>query len=201
MSPTRPPRKAPVATGAKPDYVPSGEFVKQAGESDEHFAARMVALHYREVIESKREAGQSGDGDALLSAVMNALIARERFPEWLALELAGAIYRYTQHDARTLDEAFRVKRPDGYRLAAARDRRRKGLVVTAQIMELHSAGAAVDEALFAAVGELHGVKKTTISDWYYLHRTHPMFAHKRPVARSALKPELTGLADKVNWKR
>lgn len=160
--------------------------------------ATWAALH-REAIERYRETAQAGDGRALLAALESACVGRCEMPDWLQQAIVTAIRRYTHHQAHTLDEAFNVKRPNGYRRKASRDRATTGFLVWFDVSELVSAGAVVDEALFEAVGSLHGVGKTTAAKWYYtyLERTP---RHGLPMALEALPARLAALKDRIGWK-
>lgn len=160
--------------------------------------ATWAALH-REEIARYRAAAQAGDGRALLAALEAACVGRCEMPDWLQQAIVSAIRRYTHHQAHTLDDAFNVKRPGGYRRKASRDRATTGFLVWADVAELVSAGAVVDEALFEAVGALHNVGKTTAAKWYYtyLERLPP---HHLPRTIEALPDRLAALRDVIGWK-
>lgn len=176
----------------------SGEIRRELSAEE---VAQIVSEHYASVIEAKRDAIESGDGDALLSALLNALISRDPLPDWLCGQIASAIYRYQHHDAFSLDEAFRVSRPSGYRQKARREQRRVGTVVAYDVRALVRAGAVVDEALFAAVGKLHGVGKTTASKWYYWHLKRSYLPPSEwRMERAGLPDKLRAIEGDIEWR-
>lgn len=152
---------------------PAEPGAAQQLESDDAENARIaeiVASHWHDQIESKRLAIDDGDGDALLSALMDVVLSGAPFPEWLSFKVAAAIRRYSFHEVLTLDEAFGVKRPGGYRRGSTQQRWNNSWVVVHDILQLHRAGVPIDDALFEAVGARHGIGKTTASKWFYLHK-------------------------------
>lgn len=129
-----------------------------------------LAEAYSHQVENRRTAVTKGNGDALLAAIMDVVHGRIPFPEWLAVEVAAAIRRYTHHHVSTLDQAFGVKRPAGYRRKAVRERLEKAAIVIHAVHDLNRAGYPIDENMFEEVGKHVGVRKTTASKWYYLHK-------------------------------
>lgn len=64
-------------------------------------------------------------------------------------------------------------------------------------MHLHHAGVPIHSDLFEAVGQIHGIGKTTVSKWYYFHKnkrtpTYRIFERQRPFPPQleAVKSEL-----------
>ena len=173
-------------------------------KEEEERVRRILAALNAEMLEGRREAVEAGDGEALLIAVLDALVAREPFPGWLGDALIAAIRRYQQHDAHSLDEAFNVKRPAGYRRGAARDRRKIGAMVVYDINQMARAGAVIDDELFEAVGNLHGVGKTTAKGYHYSGAGWPAWAlpdpAEAPMERTALPPQLRELECMVKWR-
>ncbi len=156
------------ATKKAPAEVGAGGMVESDAE-----AARIKAIvseHWASQIEEKRPAIEGGDGNALLGSIMDVVMSGDPFPEWLSFKVARAIRAYQHHETLTLDDAFHVKRPDGYRRKAAEDRWNHAWPVVRDIRHLHAAGVPVGDALFEVVGERHGIGKTTASKWFYFHK-------------------------------
>lgn len=130
----------------------------------------IVSEHWASQIESRRAEIEGGNGDALLEAIMDVVLSREPFPEWLSYKVAHAIRNYTHHKKATLDEAFGVVRPQGYRRQATQARWDNAFKVVKDVMHLHQAGVPIDDGLFDAVGQLHGIGKTRASKWFYFHK-------------------------------
>lgn len=98
--------------------------------------ARIEAItseYWASEIESKRAAIEAGDGNLLLHAIMDVLLSRRPFPEWLSYKVAGAIRNYTHHKTSTLDEAFGLERPPEYRRKASQARWDNALVVVSDV--------------------------------------------------------------------
>lgn len=147
------------------------------------------------------DAVQSGDRHALLDAMLLAVASEEPWPEWLRDEVAVALYRYRYHHTKTLDEAFGVARPAGYRQETKSKRWYVGMNVMWDARLLIEAGASVDEALFEAVGTTYGIGKTTASKYYYWHVRHRQLPppERGTRARDDLPPWLQAVAADVNW--
>lgn len=120
--------------------------------------------------------------------------AYERLLEHVEM-LARAISGYLDHEFRTLDEAFKVRRPEGYRQPAARKRHlhRRKVLVAGRVLK--SAGAVVDTAFFEVVGQIAGVKKTQASDWYY----EVVLPRYKQI--TDLPPALEKYRNQLNWKK
>lgn len=150
-----------------------------------------------------REPVEAGDGRALLDALMFLCISRIEMPDWLRYALGNAINLYQNHWEKTLDDAFNVKRPDGYRGPQERNRRVLGPKVTADIVLLVGAGAIVDDSLFAAVGKLHGVGSTTVKKWYYAsfdYQFHLALRPSRTDSPDSLPSHLRALKPSIKWR-
>ena len=118
--------------------------------------------------------------------------------EWLfehVVKIATAVRSYISHESRTLDEAFRVHRPSGYRQPAARKRYMHRRSVQFHGRVLKSAGAVVDQAFFEVLADIVGVNKTLASEWYY-EVTLPPFKQV-----DDLPPALEKYRSRLNWKR
>ena len=154
-----------------------------------------------DLIEGCRADIEAGNGDALLYALLQVCMSDAPMPTWLRPKLAAAVRRYTHDQERTLDEAFGVVRPKGWHQKAAHERRKKGARVFHTICGMRAAGAALDEALFKAVGNLHGVGKTVAADWYYHHleRYVGLSPDGVPAVGPAPQKVIESLATSVNW--
>lgn len=110
-------------------------------------------------------------------------------------DIAASINRYLDHECRTMDEAFRVRRPDGYRRAAARKRHlhRHNVQICGRVLK--SAGVVVDASFFEVIGDFVGVSKTQASEWYYEVRFPP---YKQI---TDLPPALEKYRSMLRWKK
>ncbi|HRP71298.1 MAG TPA: hypothetical protein PK743_01505 [Luteimonas sp.] len=122
------------------------------------------------MLERLRDSVQSGDGDALLEAISLAATLALPMPVWLASAATNAIAAYRNFDAKSLDEAFGVKRQKGQRQDAAQREGRNALYVIAEVLRLHAKGQPIDAGIFEAAGETCGVGKTTAETWFYEHK-------------------------------
>lgn len=110
-------------------------------------------------------------------------------------KIADAVSAYLEHKHSTLDEAFRVRRPDGYRRASARKRHLHMMQLQQDGEYLRKRGAIVDAAFFEFLASRHKVDKTRAAEWYYLkHRgLKPDPTLDNLEIREAIRSEL-------NWK-
>lgn len=122
------------------------------------------------MLERFREQVERGDGDALLEALSTAATLGMAMPLWLASAITGAVASYRNADARTLDEAFGVKRPKGQRQDAIQSEGRKAIYVIAEVLRLHAQGIPIDAGIFEVAGATCDVGKTTAQDWFYKHK-------------------------------
>lgn len=118
-----------------------------------------------DLIESRRESIERGDGESLLEALLDFCLNSDReMPLWLRERTSDAIRRYLKLHARTLDEAFRLKPRTGF-IAKSR-RARYGLRIYFDICALHWAGASITQELYLAVAELHNVGRNFVEECY-----------------------------------
>ena len=97
-----------------------------------------------------------------------------------AKPVAKAFEKYLEHEAKTLDAAFGVKRPPNYHLAVARERLVKSDDVFTDCMRLYHAGATIDMPLFEAVAELHSLKASKVKEYFYYARKYRLRGNKLP---------------------
>lgn len=152
------------------------EIGTSSGELDEAEILRIVEGYYLQRIEARRTKIEEGSGDDLLAAILDVAIGRVAFPEWLSYKVASAIRRYSHHEVSTLDQAFNVKRPAGYRRKAVAARWNKAILIVRDVHDLSEHGFPIDGSLFEEVGKLHGVGKTKASEWYYFHKNNNTLA-------------------------
>jgi len=92
-----------------------------------------------------------------------------------------ALMRYRSHEVLTLNEAFEIERPSGYRREAANRVFLLKSKVIRDIRAFEHAGAAKDDALFEAVGKIHGCGKTLAKKFWN---------QRQPARRGYGAPEL-----------
>lgn len=126
----------------------------QSGGVDKQEEAQWIVREYwLESIEGERERIETGDGDALLSALLDVCMSNEPMPTWLTFHVAAAIRRYTHMHVRTLDEAFKVKKRTGFTKLSKR--RRYGLRIYFEVCALHSVGVSISNDLYKAIAETY----------------------------------------------
>lgn len=139
------------------------EDLQQTGEQN-HFYVEL--LRYR--VEGLRLRYERGDGAALLTAVKNCLAFDDlKTPGWVAQAFSEGINRYTCFKAKTVDEAFGIKRPKNFRLHTARRDFERRLPVYKRCGELIEAGQGVSNALFDKVAKEQGLNRRQVSEYYY----------------------------------
>lgn len=151
-------------------------------------------------LEGKRESVEQCVAGSLLEALELMFLYDLAMPAWLRSSLGQAIGRYTEHTAATLDEAFLVARPSGYRQPAARNGAHLGRLVVRDVQDMILAGAVVDDGLFEAIGGFHGVGKSTVKKWYYSSATYVIEGQSKAGNWRDVPSHLRCLRDQVNWK-
>jgi len=112
---------------------------------------------------------------------------------------AKGFQKYLNHETTTLDEAFDLKRPKGYRRAIAHEERVKERALQRTGRMFRSAGAAIDDAFFAVLGEIYGVSKTKASVFYYRERSHVPVPAPPPPGTRPLAKEYAQFIDQLTW--
>lgn len=130
---------------------------------DERELARKTVAHY-----TRRS--EEGDNEALLHALFWSNKHDVPLPYELRVVLNERLERYLLLDARTLDEAFGVKRAKGMRLSDQRRRNRLEIPVYNEVECLREQ-MPIDEALEMAAKK-HGTSKTVAAELYYEVRQH-----------------------------
>jgi hypothetical protein len=124
---------------------------KAGAITGEEEAQRILREFYLEAIEGERERIEAGDGDALLTALLDVCLSGAPMPYWLSVSVASAVRRYTHMHVKTLDEAFGVKKRVGF--AKLSKRRRYGLRIYLEVCALHSVGVPISKDLYKAIAE------------------------------------------------
>lgn len=139
------------------------------------------------------------DGEDLIFQFIAACDSGDLTSEWfvdMVEDVRLAFGRYDRHEVSTLDEAFGLQRPDGYRRSAAeeRDKKRRRVQIVGRV--LRDCGAAVDSALFEVLAEIHGTNRTKATEWYYeANKSLP------PRGFSELPEQYRRFVDQLNWVR
>lgn len=118
--------------------------------------------------------------------------------------MESALLRYAWHEVMTLDEAFGVSRPDGYRMAAARRELESKADLIRDVYRFCDAGAVRDDDLFEVVGKIHGCGKTLAKEWWRERPKHRGFGRKPGPAITTpreLPKDLLPYRDEVKWRR
>jgi len=115
---------------------------------------------------------------------------------WHVERIAKSINGYMSHEFRTMDEAFQVRRPDGYRQPSARKRYLHMRNLQDLGLKLRKRGAVTDNQFFEFLGRMFNVDKTLAAEWYYQkHRG----AKPDPTLDNSDIPEWA--RDQINWRR
>lgn len=113
--------------------------------------------------------------------------ARERMvpPEWAINAFCDCYLKWYLFQAKTLDEAFNVKRPKGIHIKKRARREWLKSRVVIEAMKLHANGAGIPfgEELFDRVGQKFGIKKSEANEIYYDKENHWREALKRAATK------------------
>ena len=147
---------------------------------------------------------QYGEGHAALVSFWDAFEQYDAFKDPADLEqfhhhtvdVALAIRAYLTHAAGTLDEAFKVRRPDGYRQPTERKKFLKKAAVQREGKLLrYEHGVVVDDAFFELLAERHQVSATIAKQYYYAK--HKGLKPKPEASPEGIHPEYRR---RLNWK-
>lgn len=161
-------------------------------EKEDEVRNLLRAAHAMELDElrSKIEAGES---DAILDALWVAIRPDAVMPDWLAVRLSRAVMDYKSSKTRTLDEAFGISRPKSYPLKARRERWEKAGRIVRDAVLLHRHHVPFGDAMFQALGEIHGVGKSRAAQYFYFHkdrRTNTFYAASHAAETAELSEKL-----------
>lgn len=119
------------------------------------------------LLEQWEEEYRAGDHARFLDAIWVCLQFNQVVPGWAIEHFIVGMARYTFADAKTLDEAFEIRRPKGWHQNRARQRYRRGLAahVSARALVQRS-GYTVEDAV-AEVAEKLSMSEADVERWYY----------------------------------
>jgi hypothetical protein len=123
------------------------------------------ALWNKALAYSARRAAE-GDGEELLRVVYLSALHQLPIPDDVRGLLVQTIRDYLTLEVRSLDEAFGVERPKGFRLADRRRRLDLEVPVYNFVIERVELGEPVDDALHDAAKHF-GTSRTIASEMYY----------------------------------
>ncbi len=126
-----------------------------------------------EALEDYRRRFEAGNGAALLSAIAFCGQQHIPMPRWLVETFYSRWSSWNRFQSRTLDEAFGVESPKGWRFGAQRRYSHLEPFVHCYILEEKKKGRAVDESLFEDVGQRFNIAKTLVSEYYYRSQKRP----------------------------
>ena len=206
MTKDRPPKNAPAKAGVTARPTASGK-----SESIEQKRARRKLESERARIELEKFQAQYGKGYNALENFVYELdtfgsfesvsLSEEdefRFQELMShVERLGKIITsYLEHEFSSLDEAFQVRRPDGYRRPAERKKHLHMRKLQEDGCFLRKHGAKIGPEFFEFLATRHLVNKTTAAEWYY--RKHRDLEPDPIKDKSAVHPEVRA---RLKWKR
>ena len=114
--------------------------------------------------------------------------------------VARKIKQYLEHETTSMDEAFELRRPKGYRRASAREEHLKMHAVQRTGLKIRNAGAVTDEAFFEVLGQIHNLKRTKAKELYYRYGNNVDLPPRPRVGVSMLPHEYEVFADQLMWK-
>lgn len=157
-------------------------------EADDYLQ-RTAELNFKR-LQGSFDAGQKS---AALAAIKLGYFFGERPPQWALKFFSDALSRWGMAEVRTLDEAFGVERPKGFRQDAANRRAMFGSAILIEVNRRLETEA-YDDEIFSDVGEKWGMGKTAAKDIYLaemksIKDRHPD-EHKRIISsrKSQKKP-------------
>lgn len=130
-------------------------------------------------LEDYKENFEAGTKESLFSAL--SLCSRHNLPmpKWLADEYSKGFHEWVSYRKPSLDEAFDVKIPKGKHILRLCQLRRFKVEIPLLVNDFHSKGRAIDEQLFADIGEKLGISGSKTRDIYYKHNPFRDLQKKR----------------------
>ena len=106
-----------------------------------------------------------GDKSALIEA-LKIYCEQEKptLPNWVASGVFKAIYKWRECEFRTLDEAFAVQRPKGFRIITERKKRKLLFVIHA---EVEFSDIKKGNELWEDIGNKHCISAGTAKQYFY----------------------------------
>jgi hypothetical protein len=138
-----------------------GQVLRQA--KHEHRRRRSDAR----LVEKYRERFKAGDSAALLNAVDLCARSGLPLPLWAAQAFCDRFLAWASYRAPTLDAAFEVTRPKRAKLGARARREAQRTCVVREVVDLHQAGAPLDEYLFVRAGKALRLSGGVVKSIYY----------------------------------
>ncbi|MGD9597627.1 MAG: hypothetical protein AB7G76_06320 [Steroidobacteraceae bacterium] len=125
--------------------------------------SQWVGLHKLDAYE---QSFKSGNKYALMCALRECARASLPMPDWVATAYIGAFDCVSFYRAKTWDDVFGPALPKGAQLAALRKRLMKSVQVWNAVNERHKRGEAIDDALFADVGQKLALGLSLTKEYY-----------------------------------
>lgn len=181
------------------DRVAELEAALQEAQATGDQAAFLVATLAFE-LEDLRPSVENGDADAFLRALETVSHPGMVMPNWLGQKLGRGVGAYRQHRARTLDEAFGLKRPAQYRQKANRERWAKAPLIVHDAFKLHARGVPFGARMFEVLGTLHGTGSTRASEYFYYHKTRQTITYwvAEQMKEAEMRPQLAEALSKFD---
>ena len=143
------------------------------------------------MLEWYRQKYEGGDGAALLKAIEHCGMYRLVMPDWVVANFVAAFSSWDRLECATLDDAFRVARPKGFRIDVAREEMNNAAAVYMAILDAEKRGLPIhQDGAIAEVCEKFGINRDKAWKWYNLVRKTPIgmgFDKLRPKVRKKPK--------------
>lgn len=115
----------------------------------------------------------TGNGIYLLQAIQACGLYRLPIPINIRRALGAVLDRYSSAEARTLDEAFGIKRPKGWNQSSEISKHRdigsgysKAYAIWRAVKQSHEDGSPIDIGLFEGIGADFAVSGSTARKYY-----------------------------------
>lgn len=129
--------------------------------------SRLLRGEHRNLARLRREYG-SGEPRALLTALAIVLHEGRKVPRWISEPMANAAWRVVNYQARTLDDALRLKATKGY--ASLKRVHSVGKDAYSLVRRAEDEGRALTDDLFNEVGDRLGIGKNTARKYFIFWR-------------------------------
>lgn len=144
---------------------------------------------FEDLLEQSEEEYREGNAARCLDVISLCLELNKTAPQWAINHFTLGVNRYTVGDAKTLDEAFEIRRPKGWHQNRARQRYRRGLVAHLTVRALVSSrGYRVDDAI-AEVAERRSMSEADVERWYYDEQLIKELGYRKDFRRKSKKNE------------
>jgi hypothetical protein len=129
--------------------------------------ARRATKLTAQLVEQRRRQFDAGQGWALLDAIDLCARTAQPLPMWIVDAFGARYLDWLHYRAPTLDVAFDVVRPKRAKLRALARREAQRASVVHQVVDLHRAGAPLDERLFAQAGRALHLSGGAVRSLFY----------------------------------